>query len=603
MQQNQALHKLPRYLHTASHTYADLRNLTVVQLYLINMSSSVAASFPPSTCKASNNCGQSFEDLGPDFFDQFLTFDAVDNESPDYSILPGTFTDGLDGPIEDIRPRETSLGCIDDAINNANAAQGEPGAILHDTASLHFDLGNRFYAEASGRAALSDPELLSLKSITLDSPKVGAHPRTSPSSPSSKFASSLPRRSKIAESLSKTFKRTAAALDNSFLRSPIRKSSTPAQMLRISHSNHSQQNLLGCKLSQDSVKFNFNLDLDQHILPLSPPPSAKVSDASEHSTSRTRGWGRLSNGFTHQIPMPQQGVPNTFYDTPMATPKLEQHPTPRALFRGAPADSSPFPVTPRNQHTSGTWNRVPSGGFQPFETPHSYPAPEMEGALWWNHAAAAPMAQPSPSGLNNNLQRATKSLAMQLQNGLHYSANELAFDPLNMTNGLMIQMPDAPVQQSFVMGGLPPQQQGYFASTHSQPHHHRDRAERKRFLARPRHPQPSPTRKSRHQNHSSDSESPSPNSSRLHVRKRRSPKGSKGGKTPTTPGVVDFVNYTPDDSRKILTGVAPSGSSKTKARREKEALEKRRKLSQAAVRAVRAAGGDVESLVEQGLLV
>lgn len=64
---------------------------------------------------------------------------------------------------------------------------------------------------------------------------------------------------------------------------------------------------------------------------------------------------------------------------------------------------------------------------------------------------------------------------------------------------------------------------------------------------------------------------------------------------------MDFVNYTPSDSRKILTGVAPSGSSKTKARREKEAMDKRRKLSQAAIRAVKNAGGDVESLVEQGL--
>ncbi|KAI9847255.1 MAG: hypothetical protein M1838_000950 [Thelocarpon superellum] len=68
-----------------------------------------------------------------------------------------------------------------------------------------------------------------------------------------------------------------------------------------------------------------------------------------------------------------------------------------------------------------------------------------------------------------------------------------------------------------------------------------------------------------------------------------------------------FVNYTPDDHDKILHGVAPSGSSKTKARREREAsekrarwereqLEKRRKLSVAAEAAVRAAGGDVEVL-------
>ncbi|KAH8719165.1 hypothetical protein GQ44DRAFT_388253 [Phaeosphaeriaceae sp. PMI808] len=71
-------------------------------------------------------------------------------------------------------------------------------------------------------------------------------------------------------------------------------------------------------------------------------------------------------------------------------------------------------------------------------------------------------------------------------------------------------------------------------------------------------------------------------------------------------GSVGFVNFTPHDSRKILTGVAPSGSSKTKARREKEAAEKRRKLGQAAVKAVMEAGGDVDSLrrlEREGLLV
>jgi hypothetical protein len=101
---------------------------------------------------------------------------------------------------------------------------------------------------------------------------------------------------------------------------------------------------------------------------------------------------------------------------------------------------------------------------------------------------------------------------------------------------------------------------------------------------------------------SSDYESPSPT---FKVRKRKSPKNNKNStpRAPSTLGAVDFVNFTPRDSRKILTGVAPSGSSKTKARREKEALEKRRKLSQAAMRAVREAGGDIESLVKQGLFV
>ncbi|KAF1924051.1 uncharacterized protein M421DRAFT_73748 [Didymella exigua CBS 183.55] len=76
---------------------------------------------------------------------------------------------------------------------------------------------------------------------------------------------------------------------------------------------------------------------------------------------------------------------------------------------------------------------------------------------------------------------------------------------------------------------------------------------------------------------------------------RRKSSQSSHGRAPSQ-GSAGFVNFTPDDSRKILTGVAPSGSSKTKARREKEAAEKRRKLSLAAVKAVMEAGGDVERL-------
>ncbi|KAI9932830.1 hypothetical protein MW887_009082 [Aspergillus wentii] len=70
-----------------------------------------------------------------------------------------------------------------------------------------------------------------------------------------------------------------------------------------------------------------------------------------------------------------------------------------------------------------------------------------------------------------------------------------------------------------------------------------------------------------------------------------SPRGSN--KSSVT---VSFVNFTANDSRKILGGVAPSGSSKTKARREQEARDRRRKLSEAALDAVRRSGGDVEAL-------
>lgn len=68
-----------------------------------------------------------------------------------------------------------------------------------------------------------------------------------------------------------------------------------------------------------------------------------------------------------------------------------------------------------------------------------------------------------------------------------------------------------------------------------------------------------------------------------------------------SPASLDFVNYTANDSHKILSSVAPSGSSKTKARREQEALEKKKKLTLIAEQVVMDAGGDVEQLRASGL--
>lgn len=80
----------------------------------------------------------------------------------------------------------------------------------------------------------------------------------------------------------------------------------------------------------------------------------------------------------------------------------------------------------------------------------------------------------------------------------------------------------------------------------------------------------------------------------------KTPRTPKTPKTPTSANrgfvCLDFVNFTPKDSVKLLNDVAPSGSSKTRARREAEAREKRKRLSEAAVRAVRNAGGDVSAL-------
>ncbi|KAL6246449.1 hypothetical protein RBB50_006685 [Rhinocladiella similis] len=74
----------------------------------------------------------------------------------------------------------------------------------------------------------------------------------------------------------------------------------------------------------------------------------------------------------------------------------------------------------------------------------------------------------------------------------------------------------------------------------------------------------------------------------------RPPRTPKRPKTPTSAvPKIGFVNFTPADSAKLMSDVAPSGSSKTRARREMEAREKRKKLGEAALKAVRVAGGDV----------
>jgi len=65
---------------------------------------------------------------------------------------------------------------------------------------------------------------------------------------------------------------------------------------------------------------------------------------------------------------------------------------------------------------------------------------------------------------------------------------------------------------------------------------------------------------------------------------------------------MSFVNFTPKDANRLLNGVAPSGSSKTKARREREAMEKRRKLSEVAAAAVLAVGGDASVLAKVDLM-
>lgn len=79
------------------------------------------------------------------------------------------------------------------------------------------------------------------------------------------------------------------------------------------------------------------------------------------------------------------------------------------------------------------------------------------------------------------------------------------------------------------------------------------------------------------------------------VRKRQSSSRRELRRPPSTEN-GGFVNFTAHDGHTLMMGVAPSGSSKTKAKREREEQERRKKLEERAIKAVEAAGGDVQLL-------
>ncbi|KAL2071298.1 hypothetical protein VTL71DRAFT_12533 [Oculimacula yallundae] len=567
------------------------------------MSFSAVASY--SANKGPDMFVQGYEELSNDFFDQFLTYSPTDEETDDYPLPESTF----------LRSSESNLGgaslsSTDDENKNlaAHSWQGDSWAMEDSAQALPSASADNFYSKR--RAAISDSELLSLEGIHLESPRISL-----PSSPTQGSVPTLRRRNRIVESLSKTFKKASATLDKSVLRSPIRKAKSNPAIMRTVHHSNSNLDLWGQKLDLEAAKFNFDFEQDD----LS-QPSVRVPGVLRHTQSLDPQKGEVLNGLSYKYALTQHMPHASICDTPLSTPTLDHCPS-RRTSQQLRSDNALFPVTPQTQNSSSSWSQIP--GSPNFNTyPNSATYPEIESPLWWNDASTVPMAQPSPNNFQTNPQRSNKSLVSQFQNDLAYNNNnsDVVYNPSNMTNGLglMIQMPDNSAQQSFVMGAASPMfpPQSYFSSSsHSQPHHnHQQRSNHNRqgsshharSRQNPHTQQTSPTRTHHSSSLSSDSETPSPPAG-FHVRKRKSKtlRSSKGSSTPRTPtsASVDFVNYTPNDSRKILTGVAPSGSSKTKARREKEALDKRRKLSQAAMRAVRAAGGDVESLVEQGLFV
>lgn len=522
------------------------------------------------------------------------------------------------------------------------------------------------YPEFTDRAPCSDSDLLSLEGISLHSPDITPSSPSLPSTPVRPKSPPVPVQSsrkkyRFLDTVSKTIsisknlrnvtlggerhrsptrKVTAGAEIHKLspaksptrkvtcgpeahfsspTRSPIRKATSPAKMMRTSqYSEHNVQEWN--RLATEAQKFDFGFDGNHG--PLSPPPSAKVSEASETSSSMLPS-NEHENGFAWAMPQySQQGRPT---HTPLATPTTNMQPFAQPQMQNPNGNGMMFSHGPPEHQPEAPWGQhvaphLIDQDYNQFVPPNYIQEPQKS-PMWWNHASTAPMAHPAPTVYHRSPSDDMATVAHQLQNELAYNATELALSPSNFQNGLNIQLPHTPVHQSFVVTSSPsheyfttqppPDNQPRHRYTHSQPN---PRASPRIFTT--------PTmRKSRSRGdiHESPSPTSGPRTPSYSIQKQRSSSAGRNmarrpsehhpatPKTPKTPkgGATfgEFVNFTPSDSTKILTGVAPSGSSKTKARREKEAMEKRRKLSLAAVKAVQAAGGNIESLVEEGLLV
>lgn len=279
-----------------------------------------------------------------------------------------------------------------------------------------------------------------------------------------------------------------------------------------------------------------------------------------------------------------------FTDDSMATAYISHHNSSAALSAlQTPPPTNRLPINTWGSETS------PNLDFSSFSASPDFPSQNTKSNGWWDGANSG---QPATTPTYHNTHSRSSSQNVNFSSasvaGLGISCdtasisgfgNEMAGTSTGMNSSASFDMPPYASLYAPTTPGIP------IGTTPANPH-----SRSPSLSPQPQQPRFTRRRHSSHQN-------PHHHAQQRHSRRKSSNSSNNSASNRPGSANVGFVNFTPDDSRKILTGVAPSGSSKTKARREKEAAEKRRKLSQAAVKAVMEAGGDVARLEQEGLLV
>ncbi|KAF5655266.1 hypothetical protein FHETE_11205 [Fusarium heterosporum] len=573
-----------------------------------------------------------------DFFGQFLDFDSGNPSSMaghhDHGPPMTTFADGLiiDRPAESTASASSNVSTTEDEFDFFSCSSqveatvpSQPGSsaapgISHevDPRSLALASGGGLTADKASmvpRVSMSDPELPHVDGISLHSSPERRVPVSQPSSPTP--PSTMARKpNKFVEALSSTIRKASK------LRKPKKPIAidrpgsptmdNPPRALRLQHHDYSNGNDAfppSPTCGPDSTNFVHGFCDDPFSeIPQQPPHNSLhfLNNNGIHTPAESPGvkvepglYQPDMAGQVHQATWQHQQHPHSH---PHTNPHQHPHAHPHSQGHVHPHQQAVAPGHP-----------VAVVGSAPETWPgHEYMAHNSHQSGWWdlnllNQNGEYVVVDPQQQK-NANL-----NLAMHAQHAeLPYEYQ--VHDPNSA--GLMIHMPQ-PRNGSTPVHDLTLNAQTYLPPPPPIP----PTSERHRPPRAPssgaRHLSCSPIRKTRqasvpptpttaHSRHSSNGSTHStrsasgrgivpgtPTTTRKQ-RRSRDASGSSGG------GDIGFVNFTPSDGGLLMTGVAPSGSSKTKARREREAMERRRRLSEAAMKAVQAAGGDVDKLMEQG---
>lgn len=374
--------------------------------------------------------------------------------------------------------------------------------------------------------------------------------------------------------------------------------------------------------------------------PLSPPPSSKVSQEESHygydfSPNLPYATSGEVVDIERQLSFPNYNSSRSQIQmTPVASPTSQDPTSTRSSFHASNDHSNnPYLTQDLNEALqtppqssripSSSWNQSATAAFDfaSFSASSDY-SQDREPQPWWSSTSVSQPSQPTTYHNGRHDFLGVSSASADLATG----GLMIQCEPSSMASMLDAHAPDAsssfptsspvvyPSQMytSTPMASAPtfaqhqPSGAPHPAAQHRQHHmHHQITPPSRSPTSSPPHPPSMMPQQAFIARSRRDSSQPCPPPSsrpRSHHRRKSSSHSSTGPSSTPRPASVGFVNYTPDDSRKILTGVAPSGSSKTKARREKEAAEKRRRLSQAAARAIIEAGGDLAALEREGLL-